>query len=257
MRFISGSKDNSYFTDYINNMTDKFLKIITAISVLVFFVIIPVFPSNGYSLSIHNEISELKQAKEPIFIDNNIIFTYFGGKTFIRRVAIAFDTDSYRTVYPLSKNENNVFFVTMEIPKQTEYLNYRLIVDGVWINDPENENSFLSPENFKVSRLYIPQKFKEQISSPIIESNRTVKFIYKDQTNKKVFLSGNFNNWDPFMFRMKEEDGNPGTYSISIRMLEGSHYYKFIADGVSVQDPSNPQKAYDSRGNAVSIVSLD
>ena len=257
MRFFSRSKDNSYFTDYSNNMTDKFLKIITTIAVLIFFVIIPVFPTSGYSLGIHNEISELREAKSPIFIDNKIIFTYFGGKNFIRRVAIAFDTDNYRNVYPLSKNEYNVFFVTMEIPKKTEYLNYRLIVDGVWTNDPVNENSFLSPDRFKVSRILIPENFTQQISTPIIGTNRTVKFIYKDQTNKKIYLSGNFNNWDPFMLRMEEESENPGTYSISLRMTEGNHYYKFVADGVSVQDPNNPQKAYDSRGNAVSFISLD
>jgi len=238
-------------------MTDKFLKIILSIIALTFIVIIPAFSLGGYSLTIHIEVSKLRESKSPMFIDNKILFTYFNGKDYTRRVAIAFEADNYKNIYPLTKNEYNVFFITREIPKTTDYINYRLIVDGVWTNDPVNVNSFLSPERFKVSKIVIPNIFKEQISSPLIENNRNVKFIYKSETNKNVYLSGNFNNWDPFMFRMKEEIENPGTYSISLRMSEGNHYYKFVANGVSLQDPNNPDKAYDNRGNAVSMIMVD
>ncbi|RKX86459.1 MAG: hypothetical protein DRP58_04430 [Spirochaetes bacterium] len=237
-------------------MTDKFIKLIYTVTTLLFIAIIPAFSLEGYSLSIHTEISELKKAKSPIFIDNRILFTYSNGDKFIRRVAIAFETDNYKSVFPLMKNENNVFFITTKIPENMESLHYRLIVDGVWTDDPVNVDSFLSPERLKVSRIVIPRKYREQLTSPIVE-NRTVKFIYKDNSNKLVYLSGNFNNWDPFMFRMKEESDNPGTYSISMRMSPGKHYYKFVTDGISIQDPNNPLKAYDSRGNAVSILKIN
>ncbi len=257
MRVFSRSKDHNYFTDYSNNMTDKFLKTFLLPAALIFITIIPAFSLGGYSLSIHTLISELREAKSPIFIDNKILFTYSVGTEFTRRVAIAFDTDNYQKVYPLMKNEYNVFFIAREIPIETDYLNYRLIVDGVWTDDPVNTNNFLSPERVKVSRIIIPRSSYEQTVSPIIGTDRNIRFIYTDTTNKQVYLSGNFNNWDPFMLRMKEESENPGTYSISLRMSEGSHYYKFVADGVSLQDPNNPDKAYDSRGNAVSFVIID
>ena len=237
-------------------MTDKFFKSIQIIIVLLFIPFIPAFSLEGYSLSIHTEISELKKAKSPFFLDNRILFTYYEGNQFTRRVAIAFETDNYKSVFPLMKNENNVFFIAREIPKKMDSLNYRLIVDGVWTDDPVNMNSFLSPERLKVSRIIIPGIYREQLTSPIIEY-RNVTFIYKDNSNKNVYLSGNFNNWDPFMFRMKEERENPGTYSISMRMSPGNHYYKFVTDGVSIQDPNNLQKAYESRGNAVSIFTIN
>lgn len=256
MRVFSYSKDHNYFTDYSCNMTDKFLKIIFAFATLIFITSIPAFSQDGYSLSIHIEVSELKEAKSPVFIDNRILFTFSGGEKFIRRVAIAFETDNYRQVYPLLRNENNVFFITKEIPKKTTYLNYRLIVDGVWTEDPMNTNGFLSPEGIKVSRIDIPVKYSDQAVSPLIGTDRNVRFVYKDISDKQVYLSGNFNNWDPFMLRMEEESENPGTYSISLRMAEGNHYYKFVTDGVSIQDPNNSKKAYDSRGNAVSLISI-
>ncbi len=93
-------------------MTDKFFKIIFILTALIFITIIPAFSLGGYSLTIHTEISELQEAKSPIFIDNKILFTYSAGNKFIRRVAIAFETDNYKNVYPLARNEYNIFFIT-------------------------------------------------------------------------------------------------------------------------------------------------
>jgi hypothetical protein len=237
-------------------MTDKPTKIFIASTIFMFIIIMASFPVEGNSLSIHIEISELTEAHSPMFIDNHIIFTYFGGEKYIRRVAIAFETDNYKQVYPFKKNEYNVFFLSRKIPERTEYINYRLIVDGVWTHDPVNANSFLSPENLIVSSLKIPKSFSEQSTTPLISDNGNVRFTYKDQANKHIYLSGNFNNWDPFMLKMKENAENPGTYTISLRMAPGKHFYTFVSDGISIQDPNNPHKANDSRGNVVSVISL-
>lgn len=223
----------------------------------MFMIITASFPIEGNSLSIHIEISELTEAHSPIFIDNHILFSYSGGKKYIRRVAIAFETDNYKQVYPFMKNDYNVFFLTREIPERTEYLNYRLVVDGVWTHDPINENGFLSSEQLRISSLKIPQSFQEQSDTPIIFNDRYVRFIYRDETDKHIFLTGNFNNWDPFMLKMKEDTENPGTYTISLRMAPGKHFYTFVSDGITIQDPNNPHKANDSRGNVVSYIEIN
>jgi len=237
-------------------MTIKQL-IIYISTVLIFIGTIPVFANSEYSLSIHKEISVLVDAKSPVFIDNQILFTYFESNKYIRRVAIAFDSDNYSKIHPFMKNENNVFFFARGIPVNLNSIKYRLIVDGVWMNDPQNSNTVFSSDNFQVSSINIPRKYTEETDSPVIGTNKNVNFIYRDRTNKNIYLAGNFNNWDPFMFKLKEDIKHPGTYTISLRLSPGVHYYKFIADGVSVQDPGNPKKAYNSRGNAVSIVSVD
>jgi len=236
-------------------MTIKQLTINISI-ILIFTGIIPVFASSEYSLSIHKEISGLVDAKSPVFIDNQILFTYFESNSYIRRVAIAFGSDNFSTIYPLKKNENNVFFFARKIPANSHSLRYRFIIDGIWINDPKNSNIVFSSDNFSVSSIDIPQKYIEKPNTPIIDNNKNVRFIYKDNTNKNVYISGNFNNWDPFMFKLKEDIKHPGTYTISLRLSPGVHYYKFIADGVAVQDPGNPSKAYSTRGNAVSVIRL-
>lgn len=237
-------------------MTDKPIKFFLVLSILIFMNIMTAFGIEGNSLSIHIEISELTEAHSPMFIDNHILFTYYNGKKYTRRVAIAFESDNYRQVYPFMKNEYNVFFFIAKIPEKTDFLNYRLIVDGVWTHDPVNDSSFLSPEQIRVSILNIPKRFNEYYTTPLIYDNGNVRFIYKDQENKQIYLSGNFNNWDPFMLRMTEDKKDPGTYTISLRMAPGKHFYTFVSDGITIQDPNNPKKALDSRGNAVSVISL-
>lgn len=227
------------------------------LSILIFMNIMTAFGIEGNSLSIHIEISELTEAHSPMFIDNHILFTYYNGKKYTRRVAIAFGYDNYRQVYPFMKNEYNVFFFIAQIPEKTDFLNYRLIVDGVWTHDPVNDNSFLSPEQIRVSNLNIPKRFNEYFTTPLIYDNGNVRFIYKDQENKHIYLSGNFNNWDPFMLRMTEDKKDPGTYTISLRMAPGKHFYTFVSDGITIQDPNNPNKALDSRGNAVSFIEIN
>ena len=256
MRVFYGSKDHHYFTDYIYSMTDKLIKFFMVSAILISINIMTVFSLEGNSLSIHIEISELTEAQSPMFIDNHIIFTYYEGKKYTRRVAIAFEADNYRQVYPFMKNEYNVFFFIAEIPEKTDYLNYRLIIDGVWTHDPINDNSFLSSEQLRISSLNIPKYFHEYSTTPLIYDNGNVRFVYKDQENKHIYLSGNFNNWDPFMLKMVEDKEDPGTYTISLRMAPGKHFYTFVSDGITIQDPNNPKKAIDSRGNAVSVISL-
>lgn len=219
--------------------------------------IITAFGVEGNSLSIHIAISELVEAHSPLFIDNHIIFTYYAGGKYTRRVAIAFESDNYKQVFPFMKNEYNVFFYIAKIPEKTDFLNYRLIVDGVWTHDPINDNGFLSPEQLRVSSLHIPKKFNEYFTLPLINDNGSVRFIFKDQENKHIYLSGNFNSWDPFMLRMEEDKKDPGTYSISLRMAPGKHFYTFISDGITIQDPYNPKKAMDNRGNTVSFIEIN
>ena len=123
-----------------------------------------------------------------------------------------------------------------------------------------NNNSFPSPENLRISHLVIPKgngAINRAPTTPFIYDNGNVEFIYEDKENKHIYLTGNFNNWDPFMLKMREDKEDPGTYTISLRMAPGKHFYTFVSDGITIQDPNNPKKALDSRGNAVSFIEIN
>ncbi len=207
------------------------------------------------SVIVHMKIANLTHGQAPIFLDRKIIFSY-QQKGYTRRVGIAFGFENYRIVYPFYRNDNNVFVYIADIPEGRNSITYRLVVDGLWINDPNNPDTTVQNDGFPVSTLKIPDYLKRKVLSPSIEPNRTVTFIYTGRSNENVYLSGNFNNWDPFMLKLHEDKNDPGYYSLSIRIPPGRHYYTFIADGKEITDPQNPHKAIDQNGKRVSLVDV-
>lgn len=102
---------------------------------------------------------------------------------------------------------------------------YKFIVDGRWIQDPENQKKTPDGHGAFNSVLEFGEKLKFQLNG------------YEDA--KEVYLAGNFNNWKQKELLMhKTEQGWELYYCLS----PGNYEYKFIADGKWITDPSNPMK---------------
>jgi hypothetical protein len=110
---------------------------------------------------------------------------------------------------------------------------YKFKVDGKWITDPGNAMRSNTSGN----------------SYLVIEPNHV--FRLKGYANaKKVFLAGEFNNWDPGAYAMKKEGD---TWVFSVHLSVGKHLYKFLVDDQWIIDPANKlweQNGY-STGNSV------
>jgi glycosidase len=78
---------------------------------------------------------------------------------------------------------------------------------------------------------------------PIIVQKKTeVLFSYKPKTTpKKMFVMGNFNNWNRTHDEMLDEDGD-GTYSKTIPLDDGIYEYQFVIDKTEIFDPFNNEK---------------
>ncbi|WP_299625314.1 glycogen-binding domain-containing protein [uncultured Tenacibaculum sp.] len=113
---------------------------------------------------------------------------------------------------------------------------YRFIVDGNWIEDPENSKK-------------VPNEFGEYNS--LIDISARVEFFLKGFKNaEKVILAGSFNNWSEGSYKMtKVKQG----WFFSTVLQSGKHHYKFIVDGEWKVDPSNPVKEFDGHGNINSV----
>lgn len=55
---------------------------------------------------------------------------------------------------------------------------------------------------------------------------------------KKVFIAGDFNNWNPESDRMTRRNG---TFRKRVKLAKGDHQYKFIIDGEWCPDPAATQ----------------
>ncbi|PIA77783.1 hypothetical protein BFR04_10170 [Gaetbulibacter sp. 4G1] len=113
---------------------------------------------------------------------------------------------------------------------------YRFIVDGKWMEDPNNIHK-------------VKNEFKEYNS--LIDIKEYTAFKLRGYTNaKKVVLTGTFNNWNEHDYVMRKMDYG---WKYVIPLSGGKHHYKFIVDGTWVLDPHNSVKEYDNNGHVNSV----
>ncbi|MDB4918370.1 hypothetical protein [Mucilaginibacter sp.] len=82
-------------------------------------------------------------------------------------------------------------------------------------------------------------------------SSGLTRFILPGYTRaKRVFLSGNFNNWSTLRGSMKKADGG---WIIDVKLEAGVYEYKYIIDGHWTTDPNNMLQVNDGEGNTNSV----
>lgn len=113
---------------------------------------------------------------------------------------------------------------------------YKFWVDGTLIPDPSN---FPSETNGN--------------SQLIIEPNYTFR-LQLSPTPKKVFLAGDFNNWNPDSMPMKKVGDE---WIFPLHLSVGKHLYKFLVDGIWIKDPQNKLWEQNEYATGNSIVWID
>lgn len=115
---------------------------------------------------------------------------------------------------------------------------YKYIVDGRWMNDPNNQLR----EN----------DGHRGFNSIVYCYNHT--FRLEGYSNaRRVVLAGSFNGWNRRELEMKRA-GNDWILPMFLR--EGTHAYKFIVDGKWINDPANPVTHPDGAGNVNSFIGI-
>jgi len=101
---------------------------------------------------------------------------------------------------------------------------YKFIIDGRWTTDRDNlleENDGLGNMNsvyYKTNWLF------------------TLKLAGKET---KAYVSGSFNKWEPRELPMT---WNNNQWVLPVYLLQGTHTYRFVADGNWFVDPTNPDR---------------
>lgn len=201
--------------------------------------------------NIYLEIRQTKAAKPPYFLGKNLVLS-FSSEQQIRFVGAGFAHENFSRIHRFVKNENNVFMLIYPLPenKELDELRYRLVVDSLWMPDPENDKSVADANGLKLSSVSVPRRFTRVTTSPFVLTDGRVKFIYRGPPNRNVYLVGDFNNWDPFMHKMRKNE--KGVYEITVWLTPGNHYYYFLSNGIRVLDPLNQDRGADFEGNIVS-----
>ncbi len=140
---------------------------------------------------------------------------------------------------------------------------YKFVVDGEWLQDPNNpnvEDDGFGGENSVVIVKHGADPFAavdSKAPAVAVTGVRTVKFAYAAGTSAaNVFLAGTFNDWNDSKQRMSDADGD-GVFETTLLLQPGSYQYKFVVDGSWHHDPENPDTTEDGFGGSNSLLEVD
>jgi hypothetical protein len=209
--------------------------------------------AESLSSPLHLAVSAVKEAAAPRLLDDYAIFT---ADFAARSVGVAFRHEDFRVVHPMEINRYGVFFLVYPLPVGTdEPLRYRYVVDGAWVRDPLNAESARDPRTgTALSVLRYARISDEKPGVYRILDGRRATFTFRADPGGRVFLSGSFSDWDPFMYPMAEVE--PGLYRVSIDLSPGIQRYGFVVKGELLIDPLNPESAFSRDGLRVSVLSV-
>jgi hypothetical protein len=117
---------------------------------------------------------------------------------------------------------------------------YKFIVDGNWITDPDNPHIVSDTKGHENSFIIIGANYK---------------FRLKGFANaNKVFLAGDFNDWSPQGLPMKKEGDE---WVCPVYLAPGKHLYKFVVDGKWILDPANKNWEENEYGTGNSVLWIE
>ena len=204
-------------------------------------------------------VGDIIRVEPPKLVDKYIVFT---ANAKARHVAIVFEHEKYARLHSFRRLMPDkeagsvllepVLFYIAEVPEDKDKLMYRLVVDGLWTCDPINKKEEWDEKNgIMVSSISFP--LRHDIKTRAIDG-KIIKFVYVGDAHQKISVAGSFNNWDPFMYFMKETVD--GVYELSIPLPHGRHIYSYFLGTKMCVDVTNPERYYSVDGKVASVIEL-
>lgn len=188
-------------------------------------------------------------AAQPPRLVGDVLILSFRPDPPARFVGVRFAHESWRILHPCAQNDKGVFVLDYELPEGVRDVRYRVVEDGLWTTDPSNPDVEVDASGVAFSLYTLASEPVRPIITPKpVDGGYT--FIFNGPPGKRVALVADFNNWDPFMDLLDET--SPSTYSLTLRIPPGEHWYYFWTDGRRVLDRHNAQTGVTPDGDTVS-----
>jgi 1,4-alpha-glucan branching enzyme len=205
------------------------------------------FAANPVSLDM--AMKTLERQQPPRMVEEILVLTLKPGEP-ARFVGARFAHESWNVLHPYAVNESGVFVLDYPVPEGLREIRYRIVVDGLWMADPTNPRADSDAVGNEFSVFTLEKEPFRPIVNPRPERDGSVTFTFRGATGRRVAIVGDFNNWDPFMDLLQEK--TPGTYTVTLRLRPGRHWYCFFSGGDRILDRYNTDTGVDPDGTTVS-----
>ena len=112
-----------------------------------------------------------------------------------------------------------------------------------------------STSGYETKKTEIPAMpvVKVDAKNALISAKKQITFQVQAKLGSKVFLAGDFNNWDCEKNELLDKDGR-GLYSGLIPLKPGTYEYKFHVNGTWLIDLENPNFKPNQMGTLNSVI---
>lgn len=205
------------------------------------------FAANPVSIDV--AVKTTRSSLPPRMVDDVLVLS-FRPETFTRFVGVRFEHEAWKILHPYSRNEHDVFVLDYPVPEGVREIRYRIVVDGLWMADPANPVTDTDAAGVFFSVYRLESDPVRPIVNPRPDTGGALTFVFRGSPGRRVSIVGDFNNWDPLMDPLEET--SPGSYSVTLRVPAGEHWYYFLSDGRRILDRFNAHRGVDPDGGTVS-----
>ena len=207
----------------------------------------------------NNIIANINKVQKPFLQGDYIVFTADSSPRF---VGIVFDFEDYKELHKFQRHimrdidgnvTNKVLFYLLKRPEDINHIEYRLVIDGLWTEDPVNDSSRYDP-NTGIALSCIDLIDKEDIITETLK-NDGVKFVYQGKSGLQVRLGGTFTAWDSWIYELEET--SPGYYELTLPLPKGKYFYNYFIGMNCEVDKTNPNRSYTQDGRVASVINVN
>lgn len=174
---------------------------------------------------INNDVQygyNLFRNKNLFSVSDSIVTFYMRGSNNAKRVMLAGSFTNWESgALPMTKTDSG-WIGRVKLGPGKHW--YKFIVDGNWTTDIDNRLN----EN----------DGRGNMNSVFYKTN-TVFTLNGYANAKKVYVAGSFNNWEPSELQMNKTSTG---WELPLYLAEGTHIYRFVADGKWFPDPANTDR---------------
>ena len=203
---------------------------------------------------------ELSEPGPPIITDQGVIFTYHDPERPPRYVMVSGDFNNWEKPIFLQENRHGIFVymydetIEKEIVLRDGLYRYLYLIDGIWVKDPQNENTVYDQYGTELTFFEVPAPIILLDKNPVkLDGNKYI-FYYKNSEASNVYILGDFNNWNPYSHRMRKNKS--GLWEIEMDIPPGDYSYSFLVDGTHRKDPLSKAIKQDRFGNELTFIKL-